>query len=159
MTAYVGGAVPGNIVKRGDYRLAARAWQEHPFTEVRFESFRFAYWTAWWPRTRFAGDLATDIGVWKRVPNRAVPWRTGGTNSRFGIVGVTRDAYGSVLGSCTVRLFRTSDDVEVDQTTSDPNTGAFLASTPYYPDAHYLVAYKTGSPDVAGTSVNTLIGA
>jgi len=70
------------------------------------------------------------------------------------VSGVTRDSTGSALGSVTVQLFRTLDDCFLGEAVSDgagnytvraPGTGPF-----------YLVAYKAGSPDVAGTTVNTL---
>jgi len=74
--------------------------------------------------------------------------------SNSALTGVTRDSSGAVLGSCKVVLY-SSIDVVIASMYSDasgnfsfrnPGTGPF-----------YLVAYKTGSPDVAGTSVNTLL--
>ena len=69
------------------------------------------------------------------------------------IVGVSRDATGVALGSCTVKVFRTADDVLVGSTVSD-GSGNWTA----YPDQegpYYYVEYKAGSPDVFGTSPNT----
>jgi hypothetical protein len=81
--------------------------------------------------------------------------------------GVTRDAYGSILVSCNVKLLKTADgayglggkDKILDETTSDAVTGAFQLMSNWYPDTHYIVSYKAGTPDVQGTTVNTLIGA
>lgn len=88
-----------------------------------------------------------------------------GAQSRFAFTGVTRDAYGTALGGVLVKLFKTSDgsypgtkDILMDEVVSDVS-GNFQVTTAYYPDPHYLVTYKTGSPDVQGTTVNTLIGA
>lgn len=71
--------------------------------------------------------------------------------------GVTKDSAGAVLGSCVVELFNTQADRSIAKTTSDPTTGAYsfqiLVGGPFY-----VVAYKAGLPDVAGTTVNTLIG-
>lgn len=70
------------------------------------------------------------------------------------ITGVSRDSGGSAIGSVSLSLFVTSTNMLVAQTTSDasgnfsfgnPGTGPF-----------YIVAYKVGAPDVAGTTVNTL---
>ena len=72
------------------------------------------------------------------------------------IRGVTRDQRGGIIGSCEVHCFRTSDDVEVGQVTSGSD-GSFEIVVPAGVD-HYLVAYKVGTPDVAGTTVNTLQG-
>jgi len=112
---------------------------------------------AWWPRGGgFLGDSAVDFGLleatwWGDIDQAA------GASSRFGFTGVTRDALGSAVGTVTVKLFRTTDDALLDTQVSDPN-GHFLLNTPYYPDYHYIVAHKSGSPDIDGVTVNTLIG-
>lgn len=71
------------------------------------------------------------------------------------IAGVSRDSAGVVLGTCRVELFATGSDQSIAETVSDaggnfefgnPGTGPF-----------YIVAYKAGSPDLAGTTVNTLM--
>lgn len=71
------------------------------------------------------------------------------------ISGVTRDSTGAALGLCAVHLFRTADDSEADQITSDAN-GAFEFRAPAPAQNYYMVAYLPGSPDVAGTTLNTL---
>jgi hypothetical protein len=81
-----------------------------------------------------------------------------GSIGRFGFLGVTRDVYGTAVGGVTVKLYRTSDDSVVCTTVSDP-LGNFGVTTQYYPDTHYMVAYKTGSPDIEGTTANTLVAA
>lgn len=73
------------------------------------------------------------------------------------ISGVTRDNTGATLGSCVVDLFRTMDDVKVDTTTSDVS-GNFFFYTVSGGQYYYAVAYKTGSPDVAGTTRQDLVG-
>jgi hypothetical protein len=117
----------------------------------------FSYANGFWPRSGFAGDISVDLStlesVWFEQPDM-----TSGANSRVGFQGVTRDVYNSPLGGVTCKLFRTSDDAKIDQIVSDPS-GNYLLSSPYYPDAHFIVTYKTGSTDVFGSSVNTLIGA
>ena len=111
----------------------------------------------WWPGGGLIGDLAVDVGVPSNWPWSPVDPASGAA-SRYGFVGVTRDVYGSAVGNCTVKLYRTSDDILIDSTISDVTTGAFLLNTPYYPATHYLVAHKTGSPDIDGVTPNTLIG-
>ena len=73
------------------------------------------------------------------------------------IAGVTRNSVGTALGSCVVESHLTADGSKIAVVTSDAGTGAFsvLAGSVA---PHYLVAYKAGSPDIAGTSVNTLVG-
>ena len=112
--------------------------------------------TEWWPGGLFFGDGAVDVGMLD-LDSWGPYDPAGGASSRFGFIGVTRDVYGSALGACTVKLYRTSDDALLDSVVSDAS-GNFLLNTPYYPDAHYIVAHKTASPDVDGVTQNTLVG-
>lgn len=70
--------------------------------------------------------------------------------------GITKDSTGAVLGFCEVELFDTARDVMMQRTTSDVNGAYEFSVSPQL--TFYLVAYKSGSPDVAGTTVNTLTG-
>lgn len=72
------------------------------------------------------------------------------------ITGVTRDASGVALGNCVMQVFRSVDDVLVIESASDAS-GNYDVRVPSL-EQHYIVAYKAGSPDVAGTTVNTLQG-
>lgn len=73
------------------------------------------------------------------------------------ITGVTKDAVGTPLGGCAVYLFDTATNTCQRSTVSDAN-GAY-EFTVYAPTVpYYVVSYKAGAPDVAGTTVNTLIG-
>jgi len=74
------------------------------------------------------------------------------------IEGFTRDNTGAILGNCIVELYLTATDEPLFKTTSDANGFFRFTAARYSPATHYLVAYKAGSPDVAGTSVNTLQG-
>ena len=68
--------------------------------------------------------------------------------------GVSRDSAGATLGNCRVMIFRTQDMSFVMETTSDASGNWSVTLNKGGP--FFLVEYKTGSPDVAGTSVNTL---
>jgi hypothetical protein len=81
----------------------------------------------------------------------------GGSTSALAIIGVSRDQYGTPLGSCVIQLFLTDTDAFVQEVTSDAN-GNFTVLTPFT-GTHYVVAYKATAPDVFGTTVNTLVGA
>jgi len=70
------------------------------------------------------------------------------------ITGITKDSAGVALGDCTVQLFRTWNDAYLGETISD-GAGAYSIAAPGSAP-FYLVAYKAGAPDVAGTTVNTL---
>lgn len=75
----------------------------------------------------------------------------------YSISGVTRDSAGAALGNCTVHLIGSTNDAIYEQKVSDAS-GAFEFRSASPKQNFYLVAYKPGSPDVAGTTINTLIG-
>jgi hypothetical protein len=77
------------------------------------------------------------------------------STAQFAIAGVTRDSAGAVLGDCEVDLFHTASDMLQVRAVSD-GAGVFSVLVGNNSDFYYLRAYKTGAPDVAGTSVNTL---
>lgn len=69
--------------------------------------------------------------------------------------GVTYDSTGAVLGNAQVFLFDTATKVLRAESVSDANGNFVVAAAP---DATYfIVFYKAGAPDVAGTTVNTLV--
>jgi hypothetical protein len=88
----------------------------------------------------------------------AVDISTRGKQCRHKITGVTKDSGGAALGNCVVQLFRTSNDEFIMENTSDL-LGNYEVRTPYPGANHYCVAYKQGSPDVTGATVNTLVPA
>jgi hypothetical protein len=75
---------------------------------------------------------------------------------RWELAGVTKDSTGAVLGGCEVDLFY-SNDIFVSEVLSDPTTGVFKFLISPSAGPFYFVAYKPGAPDVAGTTVNTLM--
>lgn len=101
------------------------------------------------PRIFTPGDHALGTPEF-RVPQ---PQR----GALYAITGVTRDSSGAVLPGCIVRLYRTATDVIVDTVTSD-GSGNYTFPNVTPGDTYYVVAYLTGSPDVAGTTVDTLVG-
>lgn len=118
------------------------------------------YQNIWWPGT--TGILGDDAGfgiddmslpVWWDMP-----WRVSGCNGRFAFAGITRDAFGTPLPGCTVRLYRTATNALQAIVTSDPYTGAYIATSPYN-DAHFLTVHKASTPPVAGATVDTLVPA
>ncbi len=79
-----------------------------------------------------------------------------GQQSKRFIRGVTKDSGGTPISGCTVQGFVTSTDAYVGEDVSRDD-GTYLLGTDTLPGvAHYLVAYKPGSPDIAGTTVNTI---
>jgi hypothetical protein len=74
----------------------------------------------------------------------------------FIISGVTRDSVGTPLGNCAVHLFESATDIEVSEVVSD-GSGNFTFNIGNNAGFFYIVAYKAGSPDVSGTTLNTLV--
>lgn len=78
--------------------------------------------------------------------------------TRYSLTGITRDSAGSPLGLCAVYLFKTATNTLVAATTSDADGNYSFVSDISPTETHFVVSYKTGAPDVAGTTVNTLVG-
>ena len=97
----------------------------------------------------------------------------------YTISGQTLDGAGAPLAGCAVHLFYTdavisrfaasggvlpdlsdTSDIEVAEVLSDAGGNySFIVDSPDgAPSAYYIVAYLPGSPDRAGTTVNTLVG-
>ena len=75
------------------------------------------------------------------------------------ISGITRVlSTGVPLGVCVVELYLTATDEPLMKTTSDANGYFSFSVARFSPATHYMVAYKVGSPDTAGTTLNTLTG-
>lgn len=74
----------------------------------------------------------------------------------YTIRGVTKDGSGVPLPNCPIVLFRSADDTIAACSSSDANGAYRIDASPAI--AHYAVAYKVGAPDVAGTTVDTLVG-
>jgi hypothetical protein len=83
------------------------------------------------------------------------------TTARFSILGITKDSTGAVLGSCRVVCFETArieigeGESEVGEVISD-GSGNYTIPVPLN-TAYQLTAYKAGSPDVAGITVNNVV--
>ena len=91
----------------------------------------------------------------KRPGERRPPRLVRGAAS-FIISGTALDSGGSPLPAATVKLFRTGDDSFVKQTVAD-GSGLFSFTLSDNAGTFYVVAYLAGSPDVMGTTVNTLV--
>ena len=76
--------------------------------------------------------------------------------------GLCVDSLDAPIANAIVTAFTKLTDIEVGQNVTAAADGSYIfgCNTPppgwLATDQHYLVAYKTGSPDIAGTTVNTL---
>lgn len=98
---------------------------------------------------RSAGQLGSPRLLRGGIPLPAIYLR---------IFGITKDSAGSPLAACAVRLFRTVNDSLADVLISGAD-GSYEFRSASLSTAYYVIAYKAGAPDVAGTTVNILVGA
>lgn len=130
-------------------------------TQDRYQVTHYmgGFTTPWWPGgANFMGDHSSDVAIPRKVWSRRTSRIAWGGASRLGFVGTTRDAAGGRLGGVTCSLFKTSTKEWIMDIISDIN-GDFLLQSWYTPDTHFIVFYKSGTPDVAGATRQTLIGA
>ena len=96
------------------------------------------------------GNMGCLIGI-LQPGNLPLPTKT------WVLQGVSRDKNGSILPNCTMLLFRASDNKFIDSQISD-GSGNYSFTTVGPAENYFVNEYLAGSPDVAGTTVNTLIG-
>lgn len=90
------------------------------------------------------------------VTNHGALFYTRPTRQRWLITGQTKSGTGVAIPGCQVTLFKTVDNMPVATTVSD-YSGNYEFSVDGNSQARFAVSYKTGSPDITGATVNTLI--
>jgi hypothetical protein len=100
-----------------------------------------------------------DYGAIETDADRFEPFSCDGpgTQSLKFLKGVCRDVSNNPLSGVVVQAFRTSDDTFAGYEVQSRGDGSYDLATNFPGVAHYAVAYLAGSPDRAGTTVNTLI--
>lgn len=154
---HIGGAFPPNVRRAVDRRNVV------PWHTGGYEGGRTAGVRPWepgllWPRSRMVGEggvagepIAPQPPTWWGV----MP-EEGGTQSMPAIRGFALDSVGDPIEGATIQGFVTATDLHVGRETTSKVDGSYELRTTYVGQQHYVVAYKTGSPTVAGTTVNTL---
>lgn len=121
-------------------------------------------WASLWPTSRFSGggtgsgtDAMVPVGYGLDASGMYEPYSCdgAGTQTLKWILGRCEDASGVAIANATVQAFRASDDLFCGEGVSRDD-GSYQCPTSCTGAAHYIVAYKAGSPDVGGTTVNTL---
>lgn len=113
-----------------------------------------------WPRSRLlsgANACATPNWDFIALSYGTYDWmarRLGGGSERWIVFGQTMLS-GAVSANATVTLYDQTTGQQVDQMQSDSN-GNYMLGEPFGSGRSIAVAYKTGSPDVSGTSVQNL---
>lgn len=137
-------------------------WRTEWAYQRRGVHLRPSAFTNSWPGTRIgSGDPTAPLAVFGLDCCQGEAWGpwelgVGGKATPVFLSGRTLNSSGVPIAGVTLQGFRTSDNLFVGQTISDAN-GNYSLGSPYPSVAHYLVAYLPGSPDVLGTTVNTLV--
>lgn len=162
--------------------IAVGAYMAHQ-PGVHPQAFKDQYWSKWdrgggrGPRTwndpnkwfslwsygcrvGAGAPIGTDGAGWYDLSMRDLyePYSCdgAGTQTKRFIKGITKDSVGAVVANAIVQGFVTSTDAYVGEVTSGEDGTYTLGTETIAGVQHYLVAYKAGSPDIAGTTVNTL---
>jgi hypothetical protein len=131
------------------YRFSA------PRSRAKFEVI---YSDVLWPRSRMTfPDIASTPQLFSNAEVMYAMDRSPvGGHRRKRIDGQVLDSGGSPVSGAEVRIFNTSTGYAYDVTTSD--SGGNYQLTEPNNVASFVVADKSGSPDTAGTTVQTLTG-
>ena len=125
---------------------------------------RFQYdFVELWPTASMLGDNGAAVS-WMGNNNTGGAYQSyetwafgeGGTYRPKQISGIIYQSDGvTPQPGAIVELYLTSTNAPVAVATSGQD-GSYSIGTPFTGQNHYVVAYLAGTPDVAGTSVNTL---
>ncbi len=115
-----------------------------------------------WTRSRTFGATDSTLGLLVGTGEFSGAWGVdnhdaGGCQSQFKYLLQTQDSGGSPLPNVVCQVFVTATDAYVGEFVSDLAGNVTLFSPYPSPTTHYVVCYLAGSPDRAGTSVNTLV--
>lgn len=80
-----------------------------------------------------------------------------GTQSKNFLRGTCKDSGGTAVANAIVQAFVTATDAFAGEVAGNTDGTYTLGVEQAKTTPHYLVAYKAGSPDIAGTTVNTLL--
>jgi hypothetical protein len=140
-------------------RAGKRDWSYRRRGDSQFGA-RNKYITLWPASGFMSGDRSSGFCLFGQDCAEFDAWSPsqrasrGNGQTKF-IMGQCKDSGGSGVSGATVQCFLTATDALVSEITAD-TYGNYEAPTVYPGAAHYLVAYRAGSPDITGATVNTL---
>lgn len=105
------------------------------------------------------GGGADGDGVVGPVDHGYEPFSCDGDGCQFKnrIKGTCVDNADTPVANAIVQGYVTATDAYVGEVTANTSGGYELMTEQLTSVPHYLVAYKAGSPDIAGTTVNTIL--
>jgi hypothetical protein len=115
-------------------------------------------WRSLWSFGATSFGASIDYTLTQSAADQFEPYSCdgGGCQSLKFLKGVCRDVSSSPLSGVILQGFRTSDDAPIGLEVQSRADGSYDLPTIYGSVPHYVVAYLPGSPDRAGTTVNTL---
>jgi len=137
-------------------RRSPRSLMDRNSWRSRWPSSSFMSGSASSPMTIFGDDSAFGGGLLRGAFEYPICIGEGTQSTKF-IKGTCRNSTNQVVAGAVVHAFRTADDVEVGQATSFEDGTYIVGTDNPVSTTHYIVAYKVDSPDIAGTTVNTLV--
>lgn len=165
--AFFSQCLPNNVLENTDLWGGVWQWQFRSATTFFQWDFSFNLSDVVWPMMHsgafndpggaygfFMCDQATDCigGDWE-------PWHygMGGSMSSKYVMGQCLNSIGNPTPYAVVQGFVTATDGYVGEIMSD-DKGYYEVRCPQTPsNQHYMVAYLSGSPDITGATVNTLV--
>lgn len=121
-------------------------------------------WRSLWSfgcRVGSGAPIGSDGTGWQdlSMPDLFEPYSCDGegTQSKNFLLGLCVDASGVPVANAIVQAFRTADDAFAGEVQANTDGTYVLGVEQSKATPHYLVAYKPGSPDIAGTTINTLL--
>lgn len=122
-------------------------------------------WFAQWPRGGLLSanpvnpmsllGQCIESGGWGNAFEPDSAWGPGSQSTKF-LLGTCLDASSVPVAGAVVEAFVTATDVRDGPGEVSAGDGTFRAGVYQGTGNHYMVAYKPGSPDIAGTTINTL---
>jgi hypothetical protein len=99
-----------------------------------------------WPLSRFMSGAGLSAPVWAEYPAH----ESDGARSCYLVEGFTQDADGNPLDGCRVRVFTTTDKEFQEECNS--NSNGFYRLGVYVQGPYFLLAHRSGVPDLGGAS-------
>lgn len=155
-------AQPGTLQPALDERWAESRWQWQARAPKTWKD-KNRWYSLWSFGCRVAcGSPSGSDGAAPRdlsYPDLFEPFSCDGegSQSKNFLRGTCKDSGGTPVANAIVQAFVTATDAFAGEVQGNTDGTYTLGVEQSKATPHYLVAYKVGSPDIAGTTVNTLL--
>jgi hypothetical protein len=160
MTTHITGTSPGYDFS--DWIWARRIGYHGGFGWLACPDFLGLLFTGGWDVLWNEPVLFPTPAVQTLYRGRTWGWplpHPGGGDAHYQINGLTNDGSSNPINGCVVTLFRTADNAVLGVWNTDSAGNKYIFWVEDNTTRCFCVAYKAGSPDVVGCTVNVLQGA